>query len=56
MEIFMLMLIKIYDKYERKGFADYIAKPFSKMQIEEKMDKVFKEKDILDQEQDDIFY
>jgi len=39
------------EKYERKGFADYIAKPFSKSQIEEKMDKVFKEKELLEEQE-----
>ena len=40
------------EKYINEGFADYIAKPFSKAQIEEKMDKVFKEKDLENEEQE----
>ena len=39
------------EKYEDMGFVDYIAKPFSKMQIEEKLDKVFTQKEILDEKQ-----
>jgi two-component system chemotaxis sensor kinase CheA len=35
------------EKYESKGFVDYIAKPFSKEQIGEKLDKVFMQKEIL---------
>ena len=38
------------EKYESKGFIDYIAKPFSKLQIEEKIDKALKEKEIFDKE------
>ena len=34
------------EKYVSEGFVDYIAKPFTKAQIEEKMDKVFKEKEL----------
>ncbi len=30
------------EKYKAKGFNDYIAKPFSKIQIQEKLDKIFK--------------
>ena len=41
------------EKYINEGFADYIAKPFSKAQIEEKMDKVFKEKELQDEEQEE---
>jgi CheY-like chemotaxis protein len=37
------------EKYESEGFADYIAKPFTKMEIEQKMDKIFKEEDILEE-------
>lgn len=33
------------EKYESEGFTDYIAKPFSKIQIKEKLDKVFKQKE-----------
>ncbi len=33
------------EKYESEGFIDYIAKPFSKIQIKEKLDKVFKQKE-----------
>ena len=38
------------EKYEEMGFVDYIAKPFSKIQIEEKLDKVFTQKEMLDDE------
>ena len=31
------------EKYMQEGFADYIAKPFSKDQIKEKLDKIFKD-------------
>ena len=31
------------DKYISQGFADYIAKPFTKDQIKEKLDNIFKE-------------
>ena len=41
------------EKYESEGFVDYIAKPFSKAQIEEKMDKVFKEKELQDEDQEE---
>ena len=34
------------DKFESEGFAGYIAKPFSKTQIIEELDKVLKEKEI----------
>ena len=40
------------DKYENEGFADYIAKPFSKIEMEEKLDKVFKVKDIQDEDEE----
>ena len=40
------------DKYENEGFADYIAKPFTKIEMEEKLDKVFKEKEILDEDKE----
>ena len=40
------------EKYVNEGFVDYIAKPFSKMQIEEKMDRVFKQKDLLNKDQE----
>ncbi len=33
------------EKYESEGFYDYIPKPFSKAQIKEKLDKVFKNKE-----------
>ena len=33
------------EKYESEGFRDYIAKPFSKEQIKEKLDKVFIKKE-----------
>ena len=31
------------EKYISEGFADYIAKPFSKAEIEEKLKKIFKQ-------------
>lgn len=31
------------EKYMKEGFADYIAKPFSRDQIKEKLDKIFKD-------------
>ncbi len=31
------------EKYEQQGFNDYIAKPFSRDQIKEKLDKIFKD-------------
>ncbi len=37
-------------KYESEGFADYIVKPFSKMQIEEKLDMIFKQEDLLEED------
>ena len=30
-----------YEKYKSQGFVDYIAKPFNKEQISEKLDVVF---------------
>ena len=30
------------EKYEDEGFIDYIAKPFNREQIKEKIDKIFK--------------
>ena len=36
------------EKYESEGFIDYIAKPFSKSQIKEKLDKIFKNKITLE--------
>ena len=38
------------EKYESQGFADYIAKPFSKEELEKKIEKVFKLEDIRDEE------
>ena len=35
------------EKYISEGFVDYIAKPFSKDQIKEKLDIIFNEKDIV---------
>ena len=32
------------EKYLEEGFTDYIAKPFSKDQIKEKLDKIFMDK------------
>ena len=40
------------EKYENEGFVDYIPKPFSKMQIKEKLDKVFKQREILEEKQE----
>ena len=40
------------EKYENEGFIDYIAKPFSKDQIKEKLDYVFKQKDLSEEEQE----
>ena len=40
------------EKYENEGFVDYIAKPFSKEQIREKLDYVFKQKDLREEDQD----
>lgn len=40
-------------KYESEGFVAYIAKPFSKSQIEKKLDLVFKQREILDDENTD---
>ena len=37
-------------KYEQQGFVDYIAKPFSKIQIEKKLDIILKKKELLDKE------
>ena len=37
-------------KYKSKGFIDYIAKPFSKEQIEKKLDKVFKQEELLEED------
>ncbi len=39
------------ENYERLGFADYISKPISKDQIIEKIDRVFKQKDISEEDQ-----
>ena len=36
------------EKYESEGFFDYIPKPFSKDQIKEKLDKVFKNRQTLE--------
>lgn len=33
------------DKYIEKGFTDYLSKPFSKDQIEDKLDLIFKDKE-----------
>jgi CheY-like chemotaxis protein len=40
------------EKYESEGFVDYLAKPFSKDQIKEVLDRVLKEKDLQNQEQE----
>ena len=39
------------EKYENEGFIDYIPKPFSKIQIKEKLDKVFKNKQTFEDRQ-----
>ena len=36
------------DKYLEKGFTDYLSKPFSKDQIEDKLDLIFKDKEGYD--------
>ena len=36
------------EKYESEGFVDYIPKPFSKSQIKEKLDKIFKNKETIE--------
>lgn len=36
------------ERYKELGFADYIAKPFSKEQIKEKLEKIFSNKTILE--------
>ena len=36
------------EKYVSLGFADYLAKPFSKAQIQEKLDDIFQAKKVLD--------
>lgn len=36
------------EKYESEGFADYIAKPFSREQIKEKLDIIFSQPKILE--------
>lgn len=38
-------------KYESEGFVGYIAKPFSKIQIEKKLDLVFKQRDLKDKDE-----
>ena len=39
------------EKYESEGFIDYIPKPFSKIQIKEKLDKIFKNKESYEDRQ-----
>ncbi len=39
------------ERYESEGFVDYIPKPFSKAQIKEKLDKVFRQKETLEDRQ-----
>ena len=36
------------EKYESLGFADYLAKPFSKAQVQEKLDDIFNVKKGVD--------
>ena len=36
------------EKYLEEGFVDYIAKPFNKQEIKEKLDKIFKEEEITE--------
>ena len=43
------------EKYENEGFADYLAKPFSKIQIEATLNKVLKEKELSKEEQEEGF-
>lgn len=43
------------EKYISEGFADYIAKPFSKDQIKEKLDLIFNKKEDLTKEFDNSF-
>lgn len=43
------------EKYISDGFVDYIAKPFSKDQIKEKLDLIFNKKDDLTKEFDNSF-
>lgn len=38
------------EKYINEGFVDYLAKPFSKNQIKETLDRVFKEKELQEKE------
>ncbi len=38
------------EKYVNEGFADYLAKPFSKEQIKNKLDNVFKQRDIREED------
>jgi CheY-like chemotaxis protein len=37
-------------KYEQEGFVDYIAKPFSKIQIKKKLDIILKKKELSDKD------
>jgi len=37
------------EKYLSQGFVDYIAKPFSRDQIKEKLDKIFKDEDEIEE-------
>ena len=41
------------NKYLQMGFTDYLAKPFSKIQIEEKLRKIFKD-DIKEEEIEEL--
>ena len=43
------------EKYISEGFVDYIAKPFSKDQIKEKLDLIFNKKEDLTKEFDNSF-
>ena len=43
------------EKYISEGFVDYIAKPFSKEQIKEKLDLIFNKKEDLTKEFDNSF-
>ena len=38
------------EQYENEGFTGYISKPFSKNQIEEKLNMIFKTEDLLEEE------
>ena len=43
------------EKYKKEGFASYLAKPITKKEIEAKINKVFKQKDLLKDDYEDDF-